>query len=475
MSNKLFFETKTTCKARPSDFVQLKKAFNKLNLNFYLINNVLLDAILFKDFITNDHKIELVVFEEEVLIKLSALLNELHTRGFKIITINPSTCFFQLNIKKNGAKFSFLGLKASRKKWRFNFNQRYPEHFFHNATSVEFLGDSYLTPNPPEEMLDYIYREWKATPKLSKPINLAINQVSMPKALKLLIFIRHIFLSFNLYYSYLIMGIKSKLNKNKREYLFSDIMLRKALTKNCNFIEIGSSDGTEMSNAITFTKGAIKGYLIEPSIENLEYSKIKIKRKINQYGSNVNFYNQAISGENTIINYYFSSRNPNLSTIITTKDYSEKRQVKSTTLKDFLLQNNISLTEHLVIKMDVEGAEVEILESSLAIFQKMKNVSILMEVHPTLYKDNRMKEILSLMISNGFKFTLVESAGLKNPSYFKDDNFMPFLTYNSRGLFKDFDEKKVIAACSKKIFNKINLKPFFTSKVIRSVLVEKQE
>ena len=70
------------------------------------------------------------------------------------------------------------------------------------------------------------------------------------------------------------MGIKSKLNKKKREYLFGYIMLRKALTKNCNFIEIGSSDGTEMSNAITFTKGAIKGYLIEPSIENLEYSKI---------------------------------------------------------------------------------------------------------------------------------------------------------------------------------------------------------
>ena len=46
-------------------------------------------------------------------------------------------------------------------------------------------------------------------------------------------------------------------------------MLKFALKKNATFIEIGSSDGSEMARAISYTKGKINAYLIEPSPENL--------------------------------------------------------------------------------------------------------------------------------------------------------------------------------------------------------------
>ena len=95
----------------------------------------------------------------------------------------------------------------------------------------------------------------------------------MPKFLTLLIKIKHIIVEFDSYFLRLKMGITSKVFPERREYLFSNIMLKKALSEDCVFLEIGSSDGLEMSNAIEFTNGKLSGYLIEPSIENLEKSK----------------------------------------------------------------------------------------------------------------------------------------------------------------------------------------------------------
>ena len=47
---------------------------------------------------------------------------------------------------------------------------------------------------------------------------------------------------------------------------------------------------------------------------------------------------------------------------------AKKRQIRSTTIEDFIADNNIPLDKHLVVKMDVEGAEVEILQSSFEIY-----------------------------------------------------------------------------------------------------------
>ena len=124
--------------------------------------------------------------------------------------------------------------------------------------------------------------------------------------------------------------------------------------------------------------------------------------------------------------------------------------------------------------MDVEGAEVEILQSSFEIFSQMTNVSILMEVHPHTYKGDTMQRILESLFATGFKATLVESAGIQTPELFKDAKLSPTFIHNNRALYKDVDNSLVIAATSYEILNVADIKPFFTKKIIRSILIEKR-
>ena len=124
--------------------------------------------------------------------------------------------------------------------------------------------------------------------------------------------------------------------------------------------------------------------------------------------------------------------------------------------------------------MDIEGAEVEILESSFEIFSQMTNVSILLEVHPHTYKGDMMKRILESLFASGFKATLIESAWTQTPELFKDAKLSPAFIYNNRALYKDVDKSIVIAATSHEILNVMDIKPFFTKKIIRSILIEKR-
>lgn len=473
MNDKILLKTDNELQDRAKDLIEIKSIFDKLNLRFYLIDGVLLGAVREKGFIKWDWDVELAIFEEEIMPNTTNLLNALFDSGFEILSVNPFSSFFKINIKKRDTKFSLMGLKLSRKKWRYRSHVRYPAPLFNNATSMNFLGNDYLAPYPPEAMLSFCYGDWK------KPLRSANNSEYiknfMPKFLTLLIKIRHIFAEFGSYSLYLKMGIMSKILPQRREYLFNNIMLRKALTKGCSFIEIGSSDGLEMSNAIKFTKGLIDGYIIEPSVENLECAKTKIQKKIKKYGGKISFTNQVISGVSANVDYYYSPKKSNLSGIIEIPEDSEKKQIKSTTVKDFLLENNISLSQHIVIKMDVEGAEVEILQSSFEIFSQMTNVSILMEVHPRTYKGDAMQRILKTLFASGFKATLVESAWVQTPELFKDAKLSPTFIHNNRALYKDVDNSLVIAASSYEILNVAKIKPFFTKKIIRSILIEKRE
>ena len=475
MNDKILLKKDNELKDRAKDLIEIKSVFDRLNLRFFLIDGVLLGAVREKDFIRWDWDVDLAIFEEEIMPNATNLLNALFDGGFEIINVNPFSSFFKINTKKRGTKFSLWGLKMSRKKWRYRSHFRYPASLFNNATSMDFLGNDYLVPYPPEEMLSFVYGEWKTPLRSAKKSEYLDRSVYMPKYLVLLIWFRHIILSANIYLLRLKIGLRSKLFPIHREYLFSHIMLKTALTKGCSFVEIGSSDGLEMSNAINFTKGLIDGYLIEPSVENLECAKTRIQKKIKKYGGKISFTNKVISGVSANVDYYYSPKKSNLSSIFPIPEDSEKRQIKSTTVKNFLLENNIPLSNHIVIKMDVEGAEVEILESSFEIFSQMTNVSILLEVHPHRYKGDMMKRILESFFASGFKATLVESAWTQTPELFKDAKLSPAFIYNNRALYKDVDNSLVIAATSYEILNMTDIKPFFTKKIIRSILIEKRE
>jgi FkbM family methyltransferase len=473
VNNKIKVYSNTELNDRKRDLEDIKAAFDKLGLSFFLIDGVLLGAIREQNFIKWDWDVELAVFEEEIMPNINSLLNELFSSGFEIININPFSSFFKINIMKRGTKFSLVGLKKTRNKWRYRALFRYPAKLFDDAQFINFLGTEYLIPYPPEEMLTFIYGQWK-TPLRSVKQSEYLNQnVLMPRFLFFLIRIRHFITEYDSYLLRLKMKVVSIFFPDKREYLFSNVMLKKALSEDCIFLEIGSSDGLEMSNAIEFTNGKVEGYLVEPSVENLEKSKQRIQLKNKKYNTNISYINKAVSNSNKGVDYYFSFTNPNLSGITLISKHMEKRRIESITIREFLSKENISLDKHLVIKMDVEGAEIEILKSSIKILSQISRVSILLEVHPHLYKGNEMKEVLDDLFLTGFKTSFIESAGVRHPEMFVKLGLVPIMTYKNRALYSRINNDVTSNLSSRELLNIGTIPPYFTKKIVRSVLIEK--
>ena len=163
-----------------------------------------------------------------------------------------------------------------------------------------------------------------------------------------------------------------------------------------------------MARAISYTKGKINAYLIEPSPENLEIAQRRIAQT--KYAMSGKFSNSAISSYNGLIDFFYKPQNRNLSSIKKPKGKFVKLHVQSQTLEDFIVSNDIERGSHLVIKMDIEGAEAKILKSSVEIFKKYKSVSILIEVHPHEYDGDEMYFALQELFDIGFKASFVETA-----------------------------------------------------------------
>lgn len=455
---------------RKLDLEEICDVFLSLKLNCILIDGVLLGAVRDKNFIIWDWDVELALLEEEVIVKTTLILNALHDKGFQILLVNPFSLTYKINVVKRGTKFSLVGLKSSLG-YRYRVNFKYPARAFETLDEINFLGKKYKIPSDVEGLLKFCYGDWR-TPKRERLQSRYLDRKAyIPKPvnwlLKLFVLARKL-------------AIETVLNLYKticrifpvyREYFFSGIMLRKALQKNATFIEIGSSDGTEMERALIYTKGDINAYLVEPSAENLGVAKKRIKKS--KYAESVSYLNQAISARNGLIAFFYNPENSNLSNVREPNGNSLKRSVKSVTLEELIILNQIDYDAHLVVKMDIEGEEAKVLQSSVEILKKFKTVSILMEVHPGEYEGDEMYNAFQNLFDIGFKVSLVETAWVRAPQKIKENFGYPFKSFFHKGLYRDLPNDFTAEIASAPLMNVALFKPFFTKKIVRSLLLEK--
>ena len=456
--------------SRKLDLEEICDVFESLNLNCILFDGVLLGAVRDGSFIAWDCDVELALLEEEVIDKTTIILNALHLKGFQILSVNPLSLNYKINVCKRGTKFSLVGLRLSLG-YRYRVNFKYPARSFETLDEIIFLGKQYKIPSNVESLLQSCYGDWQSPtiePLISKNLN---KQVFIPKSLnwliKLIIFLRDLPIEL----AHKLFNIFCKLIPSYREYFFSVIMLKCALKKNATFIEIGSSDGSEMARAISYTKGNINAHLIEPSPENLETAKRRVAKT--KYAKCVNFSNSAISSTSGLIEFFYKPQNRNLSSIKEPKGKFVKRNVQSQTLEDFILSKDIDRSSHLVIKMDIEGAEAKILKSSAEIFKKYKSISILIEVHPHEYDGDEMYFALQDLFDAGFKASFVETAWVRAPKIIAESFGSPFKYFFNRGLYCNLPTELVARVASTPSMNVALFRPFFTTKIVRSIMIEK--
>ena len=124
--------------------------------------------------------------------------------------------------------------------------------------------------------------------------------------------------------------------------------------------------------------------------------------------TNVTTLNYAVYSKETKIKLFLPGEKSNrtiYNTLISTRATDEEKfvEVNADTLDDLLQNNEISHADINWIKIDVEGAELEVLKGADSIMSHSKNITLLIEVHDIEDGKNVYRPIMDLMEKYNFK------------------------------------------------------------------------
>ncbi len=237
-------------------------------------------------------------------------------------------------------------------------------------------------------------------------------------------------------------GISGALyHQGYRELAFMQI-LKETVQPGMTCVDLGANIGFTTLPMLRGVTSAGHVYAIEPDPRS--YALLKANIEQNQY-TNCDFTQCIISNETTEKIFWLANA-PNLSSVQKTKNSSEEMKIDSFTLEDFLSPREYPN----LIKMDVEGHEVKILESGLEYFTKNRGTThILMEVHPQFYnEDNDFANILQEYIDIGFKPKYVVSTPIYEPDLFREAGYGPTHRINTdgyqRGIYENISSEDFI-------------------------------
>jgi len=198
-----------------------------------------------------------------------------------------------------------------------------------------------------------------------------------------------------------------------------------------NVIDLGSNIGyvTLLLSDLVGRKGSVLA--LEPEPENFEILKYNLE--LNKI-KNTTPFKLAIGDYDGKTNF-FIGKSSNLSSIIQSKNSSSKKvEVPCLTLTSFLKGKKYPN----FVKMDVEGAEVEIFKGAYEYFKLNNNGDclIVLEMHPIFYTDAHSMEVeFKKFLDIGFNTKYVISAGVPIPELFKKKEYTPYKIFRNRGVY----------------------------------------
>ncbi len=182
--------------------------------------------------------------------------------------------------------------------------------------------------------------------------------------------------------------------------------------KNINtLIDVGSNKGQFVLLCIKFFPN-----LLIYSFEPIKEALIKQKNLLS-FKNNIYFYNTGIGNKNKIINFFITNRADSSSflTINKSKNYNknyyvkEKRKIKIQKLDQIL--NNKKLIKPVLIKIDVQGFELEVLKGSKKILPNIDY--LLLEVSKNQMYNKQAIELEIINFLKNEKFRIMESSKWK--------------------------------------------------------------
>lgn len=195
----------------------------------------------------------------------------------------------------------------------------------------------------------------------------------------------------------------------------------KEVKSDMNIIDIGANLGYYVLLEGNLTKGKIYG--IEPNPNAIKYLKRSIK--LNGY-RNIILFNRGINDSKKILPFYISKKwnwsrfdNPG-------EDIIETKKILTDSLDNMFGDKKIDL-----IRMDVEGYELNILKGVSKIIERNPNLILFLEFHGNMFNTLEKKEFIKWINENNFKIRFLGKSGEKHKIRYKYVNPKRIINLNS--------------------------------------------
>jgi len=210
---------------------------------------------------------------------------------------------------------------------------------------------------------------------------------------------------------------------------------------------------------------------IEPDKRSRKLLKLNIKN--NGFSDKTSIHNFAISDKKGEHKIYYAPK-PNLTTLnkpVNSIAKHIKGVIKTKTIDQLGILPDF-------VKMDIEGFEVEALLGGMDTFNKTPHCKILLEVHPQFYsEEHNFASVLEKLVSIGYRFKYITSAGISCPTRFKEKGYSPFSIFKcgewERGIFRDIKSEDAIDFSTNRYTEFVPELNKATNKIVRAIMLEK--
>lgn len=191
-------------------------------------------------------------------------------------------------------------------------------------------------------------------------------------------------------------GISSDLLRDGIREPFLTESIQEEIREGDVIVDIGANIGYYALQEARLVGDNGKVYAIEPVPENVELLKKNIE--LNNY-SNIEVFQLAVGGVNKT-DYVYISNCRNTASMIKTRASIDKVPIEVTTLDKFLKNK----PQPNLIRMDVEGYEVEIVKGMRRLLESNNPLKLIVELHPLYYvTEEKRKDFLNVLKESRFQ------------------------------------------------------------------------
>ncbi len=225
-------------------------------------------------------------------------------------------------------------------------------------------------------------------------------------------------------------------------------LLRESLEPGMTVVDLGANIGYYVLEAARAVGPDGRVFAVEPDPRNFRFLERNVRE--NGYGDRVSTEALAMGEEDGTAELRLG-HTTNVSTLVPLPggedDPGERVEVDVRSVDGYLADRGVNRLDFL--RMDVEGFEVEIFRGMRRTLERgAVGMRILMEVHPTVYSENRdFESVLNDVLSSGFRAAAVVSAGEPRPPRFRRLGYRPdhvvFEDGFLRGVYRDIRDEDV--------------------------------